>query len=102
MLEVIVAGETDAVHLADLARGLPRAKRDRLEQALAGWVRPNHCFLIAEQLSHVDYLDEAIERMSAEIALRLRAYEEAIARLDTIFRHACVLRRSGASTWQRP
>ncbi len=40
MLDAIVAGETDAAVLADLARGQLRKKRDALEAALAGRVRP--------------------------------------------------------------
>lgn len=40
MLAAIVAGETDASALADLAHGLLRKKREALEAALAGRVRP--------------------------------------------------------------
>ncbi len=76
MLEDVVGGEWDAGRLADFACGKLRAKRDQLEQALAGRVRPHHCFMLAEHLGHIDYLDEAIERLNREIALRLRAMQE--------------------------
>jgi transposase len=69
--------------LADLARGKLRAKQEQLERALTGRMRPQHCFLIAEHLSHIDYLDEAIARFSAQIAACLQAEEE-IVLLDSI------------------
>ncbi len=53
-----------------------RAKRDLLEQALQGQFKPHHRFLISEQLSLIDSLDDAIERISAEIAERLRPFEQ--------------------------
>jgi len=84
MLEGLLAGETDPSRLAALAVGRLRAKRAQLEQALAGRVQPHHCFLLAEQLSHIDYLDEAIARFSAEIAARLQDYAPEIELLDTI------------------
>jgi transposase len=39
---------------------------------------------LSEQLADIDTLDEAIERMSTEIAERLRPYEHQIQRLSTI------------------
>lgn len=61
-----------------------RFKRDLLEQALAGRMRPHHAFLIAEHLSHIDYLDESITRFSEEINERLKNEQEEIQLLDTI------------------
>jgi transposase len=84
MLEAIVAGTTDAAVLANLARGRLRDKRPALEQALSGRVRPHHRFLLAEQLCHIDALEESIQRVSAEIAERVRPFETEIALLDTI------------------
>jgi transposase len=48
-----------------------RSKIPRLEQALTGLVRPHHRQLLAMQLAHIDFLDEQIEALSAEIACRL-------------------------------
>jgi transposase len=84
MLDALLTGERDASRLADLARGRMRTKREQLAQALAGRMQPHHCYLIAEHLSHIDYLDEAIERLSGEIAARLTECEEEIALLDTV------------------
>ena len=82
--EALLAGETDPTRLAALAEGRLRTKRDQLVQALTGRLRPHHCFLLAEHLSHIDYLDEAITRFSAEIAARLHECEPEIALLDTV------------------
>ena len=37
-----------------------------------------------EQLAHIDFLEETIEQLSAEIAERMRPLEEALERLETI------------------
>jgi transposase len=71
MLEALLAGETDPGKLADLARGRLKAKRGQLEEALVGTVKPHHRFLLAEPLVLIDTLEEAIERVSQEIAQRL-------------------------------
>jgi transposase len=84
ILAALVAGETDGAELAQLAHGRLREKLPQLEQALVGRVGPHQRFLVAQQLDHIDFLDERIARVSAEIAARVRPDEEAIARLDTI------------------
>lgn len=84
MLEALIAGERDVTVLADFARGRLRAKRDQLEEALQGYCTPHHSFLLTEYLSQIDYLDEAIARVSALITQHLEAEQEAIALLDTI------------------
>jgi transposase len=84
ILAALVAGETDGVALAQLAQGRLREKIPQLERALVGCVGPHQRFLVAEQVAHIDYLDEAIARVSAEIAERVRPDEDAIGRLDTI------------------
>jgi hypothetical protein len=52
-----------------------RSKRYLLLQALQGQLKPHHCVLLSEQLADIDALDEAIERMSTEMAERLRSSE---------------------------
>src|SRR5947207_45803 len=64
MLAAILAGERDVETLADLARGRLRAKRDQLREALEGRVTAHHSFLLTEHLSTLEYLDEAIARIS--------------------------------------
>jgi transposase len=84
MLEALITGERDVTVLADFARGRLRAKRDQLEEALQGYCTPHHSFLLTEYLSQIDYLDEAIARVSTMIAQHLEAEREAVALLDTI------------------
>jgi transposase len=84
MLAALLAGEVDPVVLAELARGRMRAKRQLLSQALQGLLKPHHHFLLGEQLADIDTLDEAIERMNAQIAERVRPYEPLLQRLETI------------------
>jgi len=84
MLAELVAGSTDAAALAELAVGRLREKIPALERALSGRVGDHQRFLLAQALAHVDFLDEQIGRLDAEVAERTRPFEEAIARLDTI------------------
>jgi transposase len=84
ILDALVAGESDPVLLAELARGRLRAKRDQLAQAVVGRFAPHHAFMITEQLSHLDYLDEAMERISTEIEQRLQEEWEAVELLDSV------------------
>lgn len=73
MLDALAAGETDAVMMADLARGLLRKKLPELEQALTGRVRPHHQFLLTQQLKHFDFLDGQIATLSQEIERQVAA-----------------------------
>lgn len=84
MLEELVAGRDDVSAIADLAKGRMREKIPELERALSGRFGDHQRFLVAEQLAHLDYLEGAIERVSGQIAERMRPFEEAIAHLDTI------------------
>jgi transposase len=84
MLESMVEGTTDPKVMAALAKGRLRRKRDDLEEALNGLLGPHQRMILATQLRHVDFLDEEIERLSAEIEQRMRPFEEALQRVDTI------------------
>ena len=84
ILAALVAGATDGTELAQLAQGRLREKIPQLERALVGRVGPHQRFLVAEQIAHIDFLDDAIARISTELAARVRPDEDAIARLDTI------------------
>ncbi len=74
MLRAIADGETAPGALAALAKGTLQKKRAALVEALTGRVRDHHRLLLRELLAHVDYLDSAIARVSAEIAARLRPF----------------------------
>jgi transposase len=84
MLDALLAGETDPAVLANLAQGRLRVKRDALQTALVGTLKPHHRFLLAEHLTHIDQLDGAIARADQEIEAHLHSDAEAVALLDTI------------------
>lgn len=73
MLEELVAGATDPAALAELARGRLRNKLPELERALTGRVEAHHRVLLAHQLAHIDFLDEQITVIGAEIARQIEA-----------------------------
>ena len=84
MLRALVAGTTDPVVLADLARGALRKKLPALRRALVGRFRPHHAFLIEQIFAKIDFLDETLDRLGAEIDRRLVPFEPMLAALDTI------------------
>jgi len=84
MLERLLAGATDTAALADLAKGKLRHKIADLERALVGRLGDHQRFLVAHQLAHVDFLDESIAAVGAEIDARMEPVAEAVERLDTI------------------
>ncbi len=85
MLAAVVEGTTlEASALANLAHGQLRDKVPQLEHALSGRVGPHQRFLLAEQLAHIEALDASLERLSTEIAERMRPFDELIERLDAI------------------
>jgi transposase len=84
ILAALVAGTNDPTMLADLAKGKLRDKVPQLERALRGDIGAHQRFMLAQQLAHLDGLDELIVRLSAEVDERLRPFEGAVARLDTI------------------
>lgn len=84
MIEALLQGQTDAGALADLARGRLRRKLPALREALQGRFRGHHAFLLTQILAKVDFLEDAIERLTAEIDEHLRPFEADVARLMTI------------------
>lgn len=84
ILAELVAGRADVAVLAELAKGKLRTKLPALERALVGQFGAHQRFLVAQQLSHIDDLDEIITRVSGEIAERVRPCEDELVRLDAI------------------
>jgi len=84
MLAALLDGHMDAAAMAQLAQGKLRAKIPQLEQALVGQFGAHQRFMIAQQLVHIDTLDEIIARVSVEIAERVHPFAQEIAQLDSI------------------
>lgn len=70
ILRAVVNGETDPARLAAFAVGRVRASQETLERALTGKATAHHRFLLGEHLIQIEHLDEAIKRVSEEIARR--------------------------------
>ncbi len=68
MLGAIVGGETDQGLLAELALGKLRSKHAELERALEGHVRPHHRFMLAQHLSHINFLEGQVATFDQQIA----------------------------------
>src|SRR5437867_3895819 len=75
MLDELCEGNNDPKALAELAKGKLRAKLPALRQALEGRFSSHHALLVSHLLAHIDYLDETIGSLSAEIEERLRPFE---------------------------
>ena len=84
MLEALVEGTHDPEVLAALAKGRLRTKIPALKEALEGRFRPVHALMVGEILAHIDYLDEAIQRISSEVEQVIAPFSEKVALLDTI------------------
>jgi transposase len=74
MLNALVAGTTDPVVLAELARGQLRKKIPALREALEGRFEGEHALIVGQILAHIDFLDEAIERLSDAIEQQIAPY----------------------------
>ena len=74
MLDALVSGTTDAEVLADLAKGKLRKKIPALKLALVGRFDSEHALIVSQILAHIDFLDQAVDRLSAEIEERLAPF----------------------------
>ena len=84
MLAALVAGTTDPVVLADLARRRMRSKIPALVEALEGRFGAHHRVLVGQILATVAYLEAAIDRLSAQIDVAIAPWEDQISLLCTI------------------
>ena len=84
MLDALVSGTTDPQVLANLAEGRLRVKIPALREALAGRFSPEHALVVGQILAHLDFLDESIATLSAEIEEQIRPFASAVELLQTI------------------
>jgi transposase len=84
MLRALVAGERDPAALAELAKGTLRRKLPALREALTGHFRAHHALLVGEILAKLDYLEEAIGRLSDEIERVIAPFAPQVELLRTI------------------
>lgn len=84
MLDALIGGQRDPEVLAELARGRLRSKLPALRLALDGRLRPHQTFLLQQILAHIDFLEQSLESLQAEIEERLRPFEQATTLLESL------------------
>ena len=68
-----IQGQEDPAVLAGLAKGRLRNKKADLKQALTGFFRPHHRFLLSHLLVHLDFLETQLSQLSDQIAQLIEA-----------------------------
>jgi transposase len=81
---VIIRGEQDLEHLADLSQGRLKASRPAVIAALQGRVTPHHRFLLRLHLTQMDALEVAVRDVEARLGEALAPFQAAVDRLMTI------------------
>ena len=84
MLEAMVFGVEDPEELAQIAKGRMRTKLPQLEAALQGLMGAHQRMMLQTQLSHLDFLDQAIAQLDEEIANRMLPFEQPIRQIDEV------------------
>ena len=84
MLDALISGSHDPELLADLAKGSLRKKPPALPEALHGRFTGHHALLIGQMLAQIDFLDETIATLSAQIEELTRPFSRELELLDTI------------------
>jgi transposase len=85
ILEALLAGVTDPLVLAELAKGRLRSKIPALRDALKGEFRvAHHGVLVAQMLAHVDFLEESIGDLDVRIDSEVEQFQPVLERVQTI------------------
>ena len=84
MLGALVAGTTDIGVLADLARGRLRTKIPALREALQSRFGAHHAVIVSAILAKLDFLEELIAGLSAQIETAIAPFSNQVQLLDTI------------------
>ena len=84
MLEALLGGESDPAVLAELARGRMRSKLPQLRQALEGRLLAHHRLLLQQLLAHIDFLEQSLAIVQAEIERCLAPFGQAVALAQTL------------------
>jgi transposase len=75
MLRALVDGVSDVDRIADMAKCTLRRKIPQIRQALAGTaVTEHHRFLLRQALDHIDYLQQQMAQIDAQLKEKLRPY----------------------------
>ena len=76
IIDMLLEGKT----IEEIISGIPskkiRKKEDELREAIKNAIDPNEIFLIKTNLDAIDSLYEKVERIEAEISIKVRTFEE--------------------------
>jgi transposase len=75
MLGALIAGDRDAVALADLAKRRLRNKIPELTEALNGRFNEHHAFLVQIHLDLIDRHTDAIDKLTARIEVMIEPFQ---------------------------
>ena len=84
MVEALIQGTRDPGVLAELAKSGLRKKLPQLREALRGRFGSRHAFVAGELLAHIDYIEEAMERLTERIEECLRPFAREVEILQSI------------------
>ncbi len=84
IIEAMIAGERDPKVLAQMAKSRMRAKIPQLQEALSGHFGPHHAVVCRRVIEHIDFLDQSIAALTAEIATLLVPFESSVAIITSI------------------
>jgi transposase len=84
MLAQLVAGNTDAVAMADLAHGKMRRKLPDLAEALTGHFDDHHALLVGAMLHRLEHVETALAELDVMIAAAMEPWSHQLELLQTI------------------
>jgi len=84
MLTAMIAGETDPVRLAELAKGTAKKKKAELVEALRGRITPHHRDMLKLHLDVVAALEVALRDVDAHLGKALAPVQERARLLTTM------------------
>jgi transposase len=84
MLHAMINGVEDPKELAAMAKGKLRKKMQNLEDALQGQMGTHQRRLIEYELDHLDFLEQKIAKLDADIAQRMQPHDRALEQIDTV------------------
>lgn len=84
MLTAISEGADDPEEMLHLIKGRLNSKKAALKEAMKGLVGPHQRMMLKSQLRHLNFLEQEIEGINAEIATRMASLEDVIVKFDAI------------------
>jgi transposase len=78
MLEALIAGDFSPEQTAEMARGKLRKKIPELIDALEGRMSEHHRFLLSMHLEHLEYLQQAMNKLHTRIDEKIHPYQEQV------------------------